>query len=85
MKDLDFVEKKGCITFSKICVNLGKVADLETGQEKYSCTHNFPEDCSEYKCPVYTVMADSKEWRLRKLSPKELKMLRDFKRETRQK
>lgn len=75
-KDLAFVEEKGCITFSKVCVNLGKVADLKTGQEKYSCGHHFPEDCS--KCGKLIEILNPQEWRLRILSERELKMLRDF-------
>jgi hypothetical protein len=75
---LDFVEKKGCITFSKVCVNLGKVANLETGEEQYYCTHDFPEDCSKYGCPHYMLISNPNQWKLRKLSKKELQMLREF-------
>lgn len=78
ISDVSLVEKKGCITFSRICVNLGKVANLETGKEEYSCGHGFPEDCSEYGCPKLMPMSNPEAWRLKRLSKKKLKMLQSF-------
>ncbi len=66
-KDLEFVEKKQCITFSKICCNLGKIANFKTGFEEYYCYHDFPVDCSKFGCPHYVNMSNPSEWRLKKL------------------
>jgi len=79
-KDTEFVEKKGCITFSQICVNLGKVADLETGMEEYYCAVNcFSKECAKEGHGKLMPMNNPEEWKLRKLSVRELKALRDFK------
>jgi len=34
-----------------VCVNLGTIRRGE--DDKLYCTHNFPEDCSQYGCPRY--------------------------------
>jgi len=77
VKDVTVVEDKGCITFSRVCVNLGKVADLETGFEEYYCTHDFPEDCSKFGCPKYVPITNHKQWKLTRLSKRKLKMLKE--------
>ena len=84
-RDLEFVEKKGCITFSKVCVNLGKRANLETGREKYFCVRDFPENCARFGCPKLMPMSDPKRWQLRTLSERELKTLREFSDEVKRK
>lgn len=77
LKELDFVEKKGCLTFSKACVNIGKTVDLETGREKYYCARCFPEDCTRYGCPKLNTMKDPERMQLITLCPRALKSLRE--------
>jgi len=64
ISDVITVEGKGCITFSRVCVNLGKVLNLETRREEYYCAHNFPEDCSKYGCPKLMDFEDPLTFRL---------------------
>jgi len=77
LKDLDYVEKKGCLTFSKECVNISKTVNLKTGKEKYYCVRCFPEDCSQYGCPKLNKMKDHENMQLIKLCPRALKILRE--------
>lgn len=77
LKDLDYVEKKGCLTFSKECVNIGKTVNLQIGKEKYYCVRDFPKDCSKYGCPKLNIMSDPERMKLRTLCPRELKTLRE--------
>lgn len=62
--DLVTVEEKGCITFSRVCVNLGKVLNLETRREEYYCGHDFPIHCEDYGCPKLITLADPSTFRL---------------------
>lgn len=77
LKDLDYVEKKGCLTFSRECVNIGKSVDLKAGKEKYYCVRDFPEDCSKFGCPKLNTMSNPEIMQLRTLCPRELKKLRE--------
>lgn len=77
LKDLDYVEGKGCITFSRCCVNLGKAANLKEGHEEYYCARNFPTKCADFGCPKLNTMSDPSKMRLRKLCPLELKRLKE--------
>jgi len=65
ISDVVQVEEKGCLTFSRVCVNLGKVLNTETRREEYYCVHNWPEDCSKFGCPKLMDMRDPSELQLR--------------------
>jgi len=77
LKELDFVEKKGCLTFSRECVNIGKTVDLQAGREKYYCVRDFPEDCSKFGCPKLNKMADPRNMELITFSAVALKRLKE--------
>lgn len=78
LMELDYVETKGCLTFTRKCVNIGKAANRSTGQENYMCSRDFPEDCSQYGCPKLVKMTDPKKMQLRTLGPKELMKLKEI-------
>lgn len=75
LKDVISAEEKGCITFSRICVNLGKVLNNETRKEEYYCSHDFPKDCSKFGCPHYMLITNRDDWYLREFSEKEAKKI----------
>ena len=63
-RDRVFVTAKGCFDRfpnpTQVCVNLGEVFDKKKKKRMFYCTHNFPENCSEYGCPK--MMPIDKEW-----------------------
>ena len=66
--NVEEVEKKGCLTFTRVCVNLGIAREMEFGQMKppgYYCNREFPEDCSKFGCPTLRPITDYKEWKLK--------------------
>ena len=62
------VEKKGCLTHSSVCTQLGIAREMEYGEKKppgYYCIYNFPENCSIHGCPRLRPITDYKEWMLK--------------------
>jgi len=68
--DVEEVERRGCLTFSRRCVNLGMARKLEKGgglgSEGYVCDRDFPEDCAKYGCPKYMLIGTHEAWVLEK-------------------
>jgi len=66
--DVEEVERRGCLTFSRVCTNLGKAKVQKgstKGREGYYCARGFPPDCSKYNCPTYLPIVKHSEWKLK--------------------